>query len=259
MLNNIQVYVDPEYVSLRLEFKYLSQELADLKRVRADIKEKLQLLSQGYRHELSQLIVELFQLRRNQLKEDIEELPEPAPEEPEPPAPEPEPTETVYSEAAGETDFPEPEPESDASRLKPEEEQLLKRMFRQACKLCHPDVAANGDKQAAEATFIALKEAYAQQDLNRVGDILDQLLQNRPFTAYSDTLGDKETLRTEIGFLRLRVRAIRREVEELKQSPPYQKVVGIEDFDSYFDEMKAKLRHQINRLKRKKQKVKSKA
>jgi len=108
MLNNIQIYTDPEYASLRLEFKYLSQELADLKRVRADIKEKLQLLSQGYRHELSELIVELFQLRRNQLKEDIEELPEPAPEEPEPPEPEPEPTETTYSEATGETDFPEP-------------------------------------------------------------------------------------------------------------------------------------------------------
>lgn len=259
MFKAIQIYIDPEYVTLRLEFKYLSQELAELKRVRAEIKEKLQLLSQGYRHELSQLIVELFQLRRNQLKEDIEELPEPAPEEPEAPAPEPEPGDTVYSEDTGETEFPEPEPEEDATRLKPEEEQLLKRMFRQACKLCHPDVATNGDKAAAEATFIALKEAYAQQDLNRVGDILDQLLQNRPFAAHSETLADKETLRVEIGYLRLRVRAIRREVEELKQSPPYQKVIGIDDFESYFDEMKAKLRHQINRLKRKKGKVKSKA
>jgi hypothetical protein len=36
-------------------------------------------------------------------------------------------------------------------------------------------------------------------------------------------------------------------------------LAGIDDFDSYFDEMKAKLRHQINRLKRKKGKVKSKA
>lgn len=257
MLNAIQVYVDFEYVTLRLEFKQLSEELADLKRIRADIKEKLHLLSQGYRHELSQLIVELFQLRRDQIKEDIEELPEPAPEEPEPPAPEPEPEPAGYTEDIGEPGPPEAEMEfDDPSRLRPEEEQLLKRMFRQACKLCHPDVVAAEDKEAAEATFIALKEAYAQQDLNRVGDILDQLLQNNPFTPVFEDLADKEKLKIEIDYLRLRVRAVRREIEELKQSPPYQKLLQIDDMESYFDEMKAKLRRQINRLKRKKVKRK---
>jgi hypothetical protein len=254
MLNAIQVYVDFEYIRLRLEFKELSEELADLKRIRADIKEKLQLLSQGYRHELSQLIVELFQLRRDQIKEDIEDLPEPAPEpEPEPVAPEPEPETIGYTEDVGETGPVEAETEfDDPSRLRPEEEQLLKRMFRQACKLCHPDVVAAEDKEAAEATFIALKEAYAQQDLNRVGDILDQLLQNNPFTPVFEDLADKEKLKVEIDYLRLRVRAVRREIEALKQSPPYQKLIEIDDMESYFDEMKARLRRQINRLKRKK-------
>ncbi|NJN93013.1 MAG: hypothetical protein HC875_02445 [Anaerolineales bacterium] len=232
----LQVYEDPEITRLHHQIEFLLQELIGLQAVKSDIEQQIQMLHTRHHQELRPLVVELLELRQTgrQKAATVEpELPETdAQNEPEP---------------AEENALVAP------SKLSPAEQRALKEMFRQASKLCHPDLVAEEFKAEAGIIFIELKTAYEQQDLPRVEEILHVLERGEKLTRQPALSHSKDKLRAEVGYLRRRVTAIRQQIAMLKQSNPYKKLVNIEDWDDYFDELKGELQRKINRLKRRKQ------
>ncbi len=82
-------------------------------------------------------------------------------------------------------------------QLTEEEQRDLKDKYRKASKLCHPDVVAEQFKSLAHTIFTELNEAYEQNNLDRVCEILENLLGNKAFTTKADTENEKENLSKE--------------------------------------------------------------
>lgn len=61
--------------------------------------------------------------------------------------------------------------EAPLPRLDEEAEQDLKRLYRKACSLCHPDKFPEERKEAAHRAFTELQDAYKSNDLERVREI----------------------------------------------------------------------------------------
>lgn len=231
----VQISEDPEVLRLQHQVKFLLQELTELQGVKSSIEQQIQVLHTRHHQELRPLVVELLELRQNgrQKAEEAEpELPE-ADAQAEP-------------ETAEENTLVEP------SKLSPAEQRALKEMFRQASKLCHPDLVAEAFKAEAGLIFIELKTAYEQQDWLRVEEILHMLERGEKLTHQPRLSRSKDKLRAEVSYLRRRIKTLRQQIAALKQSNPYKKLINIDDWDDYFDELKAELQRQINRLRRKK-------
>jgi hypothetical protein len=227
----IQLYEDIEVIQLRLELAALEGELAHWEKMKAELERQINSLNACYRLELSPLINELLQLRQGQL------------------SPKAEPVE-LEDEAEEDVAEPfEPEPPDPLSQAERKE---LKDLFRKACKRCHPDAVAGEFKEKARTIFIELKMAYERNDLERVRDIWHGLAQGGLPGSQMPADRDLAGLKAAGHYLRARIQAVRGDVEKLKQSAAYHRLSSIEDWDEYFDDLKAKLRREINRLKRRK-------
>lgn len=235
--NSLQVYKDPDVARLQRRIQTLVEELAALQQQKSDIEQQIEALHTRHHQELRSLVVELLQLRRNYRQ--------PAQADAEPPEPEALPREdkTESNEDA----------DSHHSRLSPAERHALKEMFRRASKLCHPDLVAAEFKAEANVIFIELKTAYEEHNLQRVEEILHLLERGERLARQPSRNHDKDKLQAEITYLEKRVQATRQEIETLKKSSTYQKLLNIEDWDEYFDDLKAELQRKINRLRRMRQ------
>jgi hypothetical protein len=192
------------------------------------------MLHTRHHQELRSLVVELLQLRRDHRQHVQADS---------------EPLEPDASPGAGETE-PDNQADSLHSRLSPAERHALKEMFRRASKLCHPDLVPAKFKAEANVIFIELKTAYEQYNLRRVEEILHLLERGERLALQLTRQHDKDKLRAEIIYLEKRVQGTHQEIEVLKQSSAYQKLLNIEDWDDYFDDLKAELQRKINRLRR---------
>lgn len=240
----LQPVEDDELEQLQRKIKRLVAQLAKLQQAKSDIEQQILQLHIRHRQELSQLITEMLQLRR-QVRQQRTGQP------------------GVKSQAqAAEPELPDYEAETEAEaaddipaekapKLTPTERRGLKEMFRQASKLCHPDLVAAEFKAEASLIFIELKTAYEQQDLQRVEEILHTLERGERLTKKPTWGQNKDKLRAEIEYLQNRIGITRKEIKILKKSPAYQKLLSTEDWDEYFDDLKAELMRKINRLKHK--------
>lgn len=230
----LQVYQDPEVARLQHRVKNLVEELAALQRLKGEIEGQIERLHTRHHQELRPLVVELLQLRQNRRQS--------AQADSEPPESEP-------AEDTSEAKPAEPA-DNHHSRLAPAERHALKEMFRRASKLCHPDLVSDQFKAEANVIFIELKAAYEQHNLRRVEEILYLLERGERLAPEPRRNQDKDKLRAEITYLEKRIQATRQEIETLKQSSTYQKLFRIDDWDDYFDDLKAELQRKINRLRR---------
>jgi hypothetical protein len=233
MMMFIQLYEDIELVRLRLELAALEGELARWEKLKAELERQIHSLNACYRLELSPLIQELLQLRQGQLAAQAEPQ-----------------VEEIEDEA--EEDLAEPLAPDAPGKLGPAEQKELKDLFRKACKRCHPDAVSGEFKEKARVIFIELKMAYEQNDLERVRDIWHGLAQGGLPGSRLPADRDVAGLRAASHYLRARIQAIQGEVEAMKRSAAYRRLSSVDDWDEYFDDLKAKLRREINRLKRRK-------
>lgn len=132
---------------------------------------------------------------------------------------------------------------------------LLKKLFRKACKLCHPDFFEGDQKKEAETLFIELKLAYDKNDLLAVSNILEYLEEN--FSTKSKKLSAPhfennpiETLIKEIKRLKIQIEKDQKEIEELKNSAAYKIIVSYPDLDDYFVPKRKKLEEELRELSR---------
>jgi hypothetical protein len=129
----------------------------------------------------------------------------------------------------------------------------LKKKYRKASILSHPDKYINETeevKNLAEEIFKDLNEANQQNDIKRVNEILDNLENGILQSSLREKLDDKNILKAIIITLKNKVTTLTAEVLKIKESDIYKRLFEIQDFDSYFNNIKEKLQNEILELKK---------
>jgi DnaJ-domain-containing protein 1 len=132
--------------------------------------------------------------------------------------------------------------------LPEEEKNRLKKTYRNAAKLCHPDTVADEFKEQAHEIMTALNIAYEKQHLAEVERILAMLESGAGLVASSDQIDNSEALKAKITELTAKLASLAHEVERLKQDDTYQRLAEIDDWDAYFEIIKIDLVEQISQL-----------
>ena len=121
------------------------------------------------------------------------------------------------------------------------EKNELKRLYKKASKLCHPDIVEANRKEQAEDIFKELNHAYQQKDIKAVSSILDQLLKGEEFNVSSESISNKDLLRKEIEIVKRKIKKMKLEIESLKRDDTFVLVSKIDDLDYYLYQTKEAL------------------
>ena len=143
----------------------------------------------------------------------------------------------------------------DRCELNDEELAELKKIYRKASKLCHPDIVADELKEQAHEIMQQLNEAYSRKDLKIVKEILLDLESGNGFKIASDAITDKELLKSKIVVMREEIEKVSVELEEIKQDEVVEIIDEIDDWDEYLESLKVQLEDEYERLKEKRDRL----
>ncbi len=239
--SGMTVYEDEELLGLRLELKSLESRMQALTEQRDECLFTLHEFNTRYTASLGDLIQKILRIKADLLREQIKED-----------DPDVETQQAAYEQA--EKEFEEFSEEADEVReevwrkLSLEELAELKKAYREASRLCHPDLVADELKDQAHEIMQQLNEAYLQRDLKRVKNLLSALKSGAGFDLASDTITDKALLRSKIEAMREKMQSLRREVDALKNEETFEVIQGLEDWDEYFDAVRQQLAEEYDSL-----------
>lgn len=130
------------------------------------------------------------------------------------------------------------------------EAQELKVAYRKACRLCHPDKLEEDEKNKGAEFFKSLNEAYRNQDLAKVRDILLKLeTENNFLPAHSVNVDDRTVLEQKIIALYEQIEILDVEIKILQENDAYQRIKTIGDMNIYFSELECELQAELRALK----------
>lgn len=227
--NNISIFIDPEIDGLKLEAKSLEAKLNRLSNEKADLEKLIHEFGVRHNKELGELILKILKYRKTKAK-------------------------GTPKEAEAEEDYKNYSQEFEVSKnekvadLTEEELIEIKKKYRKASKLCHPDVVSEDQKELADKLFTELNRAYEQNDLKKVTEILENLKKGNFFVSKSDTITEKQLMKAEIEKLKIRITELQQEMQLIKESDAYKTISSIKDWDVYFKETKEKLENQAKEL-----------
>jgi len=227
--NQVGFYTNPEIEGLKLEAKVLEAEVNQLSYEKADLEKLIYDFGARYNKELGDLIIKLLRFKKNKAK-------------------------GTAKEAEAEKDYNDYSKEYEVSKdekintLSEAEQKELKQKYRMASKLCHPDVVSEEQKDLATKIFAELSNAYERNDLRKVREILENLEKGDFFVNKSDSINEKQLLKSEIEKLRLRIKELRAQVSAIKESEAFRTINSIRDWDDYFIETRQRLNDQITEL-----------
>jgi DnaJ domain len=227
--HQIAFYIDPEIEGLKLEAKSLEAELNKLSNEKADLEKLIHEFGVRHNKELGELILKILKYRKNKAKG--------TPRETE--------AEADYKNYSQEFEVTKNEKIADLS-----DEELLeiKKKYRKASKLCHPDVVSEDQKELADKLFAELNAAYERNDLKKVKEILENLKKGNFFVNKSDAINEKQLMKTEIEKLRIRIKELEQQVQSIMGSEAYKTISIVKDWNLYFKKTKEQLESQAREL-----------
>lgn len=225
----LAIWNDPEIGALKLEIKNLENQLNAFDNEKIELEKVLFDFQHRHTIELGNIILEILKLRKLKFKDNKEKF---------------EDAEKDYKQYSEQY---ETEKEKQQFDLSDEEKLELKKKFRKATFLCHPDKVNDEFKDAAQKIFIDLKAAYETNDLKKVNEILNDL-EKGFFKSKSDTVSEKDLLKLAIAKLRRQIEILETEIGTIKQSETFTAIVSIEDWDEYFSSTKEKLENEFKEL-----------
>jgi len=128
----------------------------------------------------------------------------------------------------------------------------IKKMHREAVKLCHPDSASciYEDKIEAAKVFSELTNAFKVNDITKVRYIWNELKLGNPLTNV-DEFDELEHLRAKLETLKMKYNYLFNELSLIKASTTYKLIIGINDWNEYFENQKVLLQLEYRELKEK--------
>ncbi|WPD22388.1 MAG: hypothetical protein SD837_19640 [Candidatus Electrothrix scaldis] len=219
-----------------MQYEILLNKLIELEKTEAELKKIISSFSTAYDQKLGKYIEELLLLRKNWYEAEslihpeqrriFEEV-----------CDDYESYRKTYNDSLNET----------ACDLNPKDQIVIKKLWKKACKLCHPDIVSH---KQAEETFKRLNNAYKKNDLNQVKEILSDLEGGIFSEGKNDYKNNKEYLTRKIKHIKCTIRRLKREINELKNSSIYQEIFNIKNWDDYFSIKRDQLKEKIKIWKR---------
>lgn len=206
----VRVWVDPLLPVLQLEIRLLETELLALEAERGDAYRQLLSFELWHQQELGALLQEVLAMRRDTARYNRQE--------------------SAYSESEYQQAKQRYQQQADARQeaatvaehtyaLDVDGRAQLKKLYREAVQLCHPDRAAPNQQAAATAAFQQVQGAYQQQNLAALQEQLVHLRQNSFTVATPPTT--IETLRARRDSLAGKHAALLQELAELRNSEAF--------------------------------------
>lgn len=226
----LSIWTDPEIAALKLEIKNLENKLNAFDNEKIELEKTLSEFQHRHAVELGEIILEILRLRKLKYKDDQEKFKEAEEDE------------RQYREQVN------TETDKEVFELSDEQKVELKKKFRKATVLCHPDKVSDEFKDAAQKIFIDLKQAYDANNLKRVSEILEDLQKGNIFKSRSETVSEKDLLKVAISKLRSQIKILETEIQEIKSSETYSTINSITNWDDYFASTKTKLQKEMEVL-----------
>jgi len=227
----LAIWDDPEIAALRLEVKILENQLNGYENEKIELEKLLSDFHHRHTIELGDIILEILKLRKLKYKDDEEKHQE---------------AEEDYDQYSKDIKEEKKKPKFD---LTDEEKIELKKKFRKATFMCHPDKVGDEFKNAAQKIFVDLKAAYEANDLKKVTEILNNLENGNFFKSMSDTISEKDKLLSASAKLRMQIKTLESEIISIKQSETYKTISEIADWDAYFKKTRELLEQELQELK----------
>jgi hypothetical protein len=227
----LAIWDDPEIAALRLEVKILENQLNGYENEKIELEKLLSDFHNRHSIELGDIILEILKLRKLKYKGDKEKQTE---------------AEEDYNQYSKDIKEEKKKPKFE---LTDEEKLELKKKFRKATFICHPDKVADEFKDAAQKIFVDLKAAYEANDLKKINEILNNLEKGNFFKALSDTISQKDKLIAASTKLRIQIKKLESEIITIKQSETFKTIIEINDWDIYFEKTKELLKQELQELK----------
>jgi len=229
--HQLSIWTDPEIVALKFEIKNLENQINAFDNEKIELEKLLSEFQHRHTIELGNIILEILKLRKLKFKTDKDRYEEAKNDE------------KQYREQF------DVEKDKIVYELTEEEKKELKKKFRKATVLCHPDKVSDEFTEAAQSIFIELKEAYDKNDLKHVSEILKDLENGNFFRSRSETVSEKDLLKVAIAKLRRQIKVIEADIIAIKESETFKTVISIDDWDNYFNTTKEKLHKELEELK----------
>jgi hypothetical protein len=227
--NQVAVFVDPEIEALRFEAKSLELKIQQLSDEKLDLEKLLYEFGVRHNQELGDLVLKILNNRKSQSRG----------------TPQQDETTKDYDDFYNSFEATK---DQKIVVLSADELKEIKNKYRKASKLCHPDIVNNNQKEAANEMFIELNAAYERNDLKRVSEILEDLQQGNIFTSIADNTDVKPTIKNELKRLHKCIQDLSNEIDKIKSSEAFLKVIAIENWDDFFASTKQQLKKQLNEL-----------
>lgn len=236
-IKSVAKFTDTDIERLKWEIKYLEIEIVSLENEKSTLEKIISDFVHNYNMAFGDLLIEILKLKKEKLKKAGHHKK----------SAEYEKAEQEYNEFKQQYNQSKKEKLFD---LSDEEQDDLKKLYRKAIVLCHPDKFTDDEmKIKAHKVFVELQDAYTKNDLDRVQEILYKL-ENGIFEIDEKTIiSDKEQLLKRVAYLRLRKDELNSELIKTRNDKSYRDIISIKNMDSFYDQEKIRLETILNNLK----------
>ncbi|AHM73981.2 DNA repair protein [Yersinia hibernica] len=135
-------------------------------------------------------------------------------------------------------------------KLSAEQRQELKRLWRQASRLCHPDLVADEFKEQAHQLMVQLNQARQRGDFPAIHALLASLMQGLEPLMASDVIDDLGRLRQKIDQVKKHIDTLLQELDALEAEESWRLATSLPDKDHWFTEQENMLAKTLNILER---------
>jgi len=140
------------------------------------------------------------------------------------------------------------EQQEESFELSAAEKKELKILWKKASRLCHPDIVDKEFKEQANTVMQQLNESYAKKDIEAIKKIYAGLKNGTLLEVEYNKIENKKVLKAKIKELKVTLKQLQKESEEIEQDETFQTIQQIDDWDEYFTELKTELEKELNQL-----------
>jgi hypothetical protein len=232
---------DPALAELRLELLTLEAQIVALSSEQADLERQIEAFARQQYQAIGEVMAECLHLRREYWRLRAErsraEVDQTAQAEAE--------ADQVEFERDREAFDQAPRP----ATLDADQQQELKRLYREAAMRCHPDRVTEADQAAAQTIFLQVQRAYQQGDLDTLNRLHRHLTEGRPFPDPAQVWTEQEQMRGRISRLQLEIERRLAEIRALRASETYQTLAVQSDWAGYFATVRQRLEQECAELR----------
>src|SRR5690554_4803329 len=221
------VWDNPEINALQLELKLLENQINAFENEKIELEKVLSDFQHQHTKELGELILAILKIRKEKLKDEE--------------------AANDYNEYQKQYTN---EIEREVYELNDEQKRALKKEYKSASILCHPDKFTNEPKEVqeqAEALFKELNEAHSKNDIERVQEIYSNLKKGI-LSVSANKQTDKDVIKIQVERLKQKLTRLQTEIEQIKQSDVFIQISAITNWDTYFKDQKELLEKELEDL-----------